>query len=69
MKVDHRLKKTIRRFANRTFALVLAALLITTWACNKSGQAPSAGPGGSAALDRSLKACDCLCGKETEVSL
>ena len=42
------------RLATRSVAPVLAALLMTTWACAQSGQAPSAGPGGAADVDRTV---------------
>ena len=41
----------MRRLANGIFALILAPLLLTTWA---SGQAPSARPGAAAAVDRTV---------------
>ena len=41
----------MRRLVNGIFALVLAPLLLTTWA---SGQAPSARPGAAAAVDRTV---------------
>ncbi len=44
----------MRRFANCIFTLILAALLMTIWACKKSGQATTAGPGAAAAVDRTV---------------
>jgi len=48
--VDHRGRKTMRRSGNCLFTLVLAALLIPTWACAQSKQAPSA----AAPVDRTV---------------
>ena len=44
----------MRRFANCIPALLLAALVIATWARTLSGQAPSAGLSATAALDRTV---------------
>ena len=52
--IDHRLEQTMRRLANYIFTLILAAVLMTIWACTQSEQAPSAGPGAAAAVDRTV---------------
>ncbi len=44
----------MRRLANCVFTLIFAALLMTTWACTRSEQTPSMGPGAAAALDRTV---------------
>jgi arylsulfatase A-like enzyme len=42
------------RLANCIFTLVLVALLTATWACNKSGSAPTIGQGAAATVDRTV---------------